>query len=191
MNDNQNLKNNNNQSENKKELKKNFLNNKLKVFFPLFLIFTYLIVITLLNKFFYKWEWTQWSNQFMGGFFLIFSFFKFTSYCNFIKGFSSYDPIAKKSKIYAYFYPWIELILGILYISPLSRLIFLILNIFTACIMLLNLTGVIYNLINKRKYNCFCLNNFFGEIPLSIFTVFEYLLMFIMSLLMIFFFIFS
>ena len=67
---------------------------------PLLLIFAYLFFGTYyLNKNDFSLEKVM--VDFMGLFFILFSFFKFLDYSTFPEG-SAYDPLAKKSIIYAY-----------------------------------------------------------------------------------------
>ncbi len=60
-----------------------------------------------------------WLEWFMGGFFVIFGSFKLIGYEMFVTTFPQYDPIGKKSQIYTYIYPFIELFLGFLYVANL------------------------------------------------------------------------
>src|SRR5687767_5610581 len=54
----------------------------------------------------------NWARWFMGVFFLVFAGFKLVGYRVFALMFSSYDIVAKRFKIYAYAYPFIELALA-------------------------------------------------------------------------------
>ena len=49
-------------------------------------------------------------------FYIVFSFFKFLDYKNFPSTFSMYDPIAKTFPFYGWMYPFIEAILGLLFL---------------------------------------------------------------------------
>jgi len=68
---------------------------KLRLLFPLFLIFGYLIAGTFyLQKELLTIE--GFMYDFMGLFFIVFSFFKFLDYNGFPASFAQYDPLAKK-----------------------------------------------------------------------------------------------
>ena len=54
--------------------------------------------------------------QFMGIVFLLLSILKLINIKGFANMFVQYDLIAKKSKIYAYIYPFIEFFLGLMYL---------------------------------------------------------------------------
>ncbi|MDQ3108471.1 MAG: heavy-metal-associated domain-containing protein [Bacteroidota bacterium] len=114
-----------------------------------------------------------WMNYFMAGFFLVFSFFKFLDLKGFAESYSMYDVLAKKVKVYGYIYPFIELTLGILFLTgfqPLST------NIATIVIMGFSSIGVIQSVLNKKKIRCACLGAVFN-LPMSTVTIIEDLLM--------------
>jgi len=54
---------------------------------------------------------------FMGLFFLIFAMFKLFDLGGFVKGFTMYDLLAKRVPAYGYAYPFVELALGLLFLS--------------------------------------------------------------------------
>ncbi|MCE8162708.1 MAG: heavy-metal-associated domain-containing protein [Candidatus Moeniiplasma glomeromycotorum] len=146
---------------------------KIKIYYPLGLIFLYLLGITLLLKNFYQWNWYSWMNFFMAGFFLIFSFFKLLDLQGFFKVYQTYDLIAKKLPLYGYLYPIIELILGLGYLVQIYPLV---VNLITFIIMGVSSIGVLISLTKKKSIQCACLGTFF-ELPMSKLTLFEDLLM--------------
>lgn len=150
---------------------------KIKLYFPLALVFIYLGGITLLLKFFYHFSWATWMNFFMAGFFLLFSFFKFLNIKGFAKAYQTYDLVAKKLPLWGYIYPVIELVLGIGYllqIHPLTT------NLITLIVMGISSIGVLATLTKKKSIQCACLGTFF-DLPMSKLTLFEDLLMVIMA----------
>src|SRR5438876_234184 len=63
------------------------------------------------------WDWMNWMHDFMGFFLVVFSMFKFFDMEGFADGFQMYDLLAKPFRPYAYIYPFIELCLGLGYLS--------------------------------------------------------------------------
>ena len=147
---------------------------KLKTYFPLLLILGYLLLGILLL------DWKngginpmQAMTHFMGGFFLIFSFFKFLNLQGFADAYQTYDVVAKRSRSYAYAYPFVELLLGIAYFTAFMP--FFIHSV-TLIVMLVSSIGVIQSLREKRKIECACLGTVF-KLPMTQVTLFEDLIM--------------
>ena len=61
-----------------------------------------------------------WMRWFMGVFFLVFGSFKLIGYSMFTEMFAGYDVIAKRAKLYAQAYPFIELALALAYLLNLT-----------------------------------------------------------------------
>lgn len=123
----------------------------------------------------------QAMNYFMGGFFLVFSFFKLLNLRGFVDAFMTYDVLAKRMPAYGFVYPFIELGLGIAYVLgvyPEAT------NAFTVAIMMLGIVGVSQALLEKRKIQCACLGTVFN-LPMSKVTFFENAIMAGMALTMI------
>lgn len=121
-------------------------------------------------------------TDFMGLFFVVFSFFKFLDIRGFAKAFRSYDLIAENNKLYGYAYPFIELTLGIMYLGnwfPMA------VNFVTLILMLLGTLGVAAAIKSKRKIQCACLGTVF-KLPMSKVTLVENLSMAVMALLVLF-----
>ena len=86
----------------------------LKDLYPLFLVFAFLIGGVLLRQVYLgTWDVLSMMTNFMGGFFVVFSFFKLLDLAGFASAFRMYDPIAGSWSGYAYIYPFIELGLGL------------------------------------------------------------------------------
>ena len=77
--------------------------------------------------------------HFMAGFFLVFSAFKLLDIQGFAKGYAEYDLLAMRVKAYGFVYPFIELALGIGYLSIPTNFY---LNLFTVMIMIFGGIGV-------------------------------------------------
>src|SRR3989338_7186766 len=94
-----------------------------QTYFPLILIFAYLVGgITIFQLQTPTFDVKEVMGQFMGGFFIIFSFFKLLNLKGFSDSYSTYDLLAKRWPNYGYIYPFIELGLGIAYWSRLEDL---------------------------------------------------------------------
>lgn len=143
-----------------------------------------LIVISILaaSAIFWKVDgkWTHWMHYFMGLFFVEFAMLKIFHLDAFADGFQMYDLIAKKTRIYAYIYPFIELGLGLAYLSfvfPLAT------YLITFIVMIVGSVGVIFSLRHGLKVNCACMGSIL-DVPLSTVTLTEDLGMGLMSLIM-------
>ena len=88
---------------------------KIKQLTPLFLIFIYIISgVLLIHR--ESFNPTEMMMDFMGLFFITFSFFKILDLKGFSKSFQLYDPLAKVLPGYAMVYPFIEITLGLLFL---------------------------------------------------------------------------
>jgi hypothetical protein len=154
----------------------------MKTYYPLILIFSYIIGVTgFIEMTSGGFDLMRWMSHFMGGFFLVFSFFKLLDIHGFAKAYATYDIVAKKFKIYGYIYPILELILGILFVMRVEPLYT---NGFTLILMAVSTIGVIQILRIKSDFQCACLGTIF-KLPMTRITLFEDLLMVLMSLTMI------
>lgn len=142
----------------------------IRAYFPIFLIAAYIIgVATINNLNGREINWHGWMNQFMAGFFLVFSGFKFLDLPGFADGYASYDLLARRWHAYGYIYPFLELSLGILFLTG-SMPIFT--QITTIIIMGFSSIGVIISLLKKQEFHCACLGTVL-KVPLSSITLIE------------------
>ena len=148
---------------------------------PLLLIFLFIAATTAIvsidNG---KIDVMLWMQYFMAGFFIVFSFFKFLNLTGFAESYAMYDILAKRVKIYGLVYPFIELILGAAYLTGFEPTIT---YIATICIMGFSSIGVIQSVLDKKKIRCACLGAVFN-LPMSIVTIIENLIMVLMALIM-------
>lgn len=79
-------------------------------------------------------------NDFMGVWFLLFGILKLLDLEGFVKTFMQYDIVAKRRKPYGYFFPFLEILLGIAYLRDKQMHYWLTINIVT--ILLVGITGV-------------------------------------------------
>ena len=147
-------------------------------YFPIFLIFGFIAGVTLLIQIAkYSFSWVQWMTHFMAGFFLVFSFFKLMNIKGFAEGYRSYDVVAKQFPVWGYIYPFVELMLGLAFLTGFQLLGT---NIAAFLIMGISSIGVIQSLVKKISFQCACLGTII-KLPLSKVTLFEDLLMVAMS----------
>jgi hypothetical protein len=106
---------------------------------------------------------TRWMHDFMGFFLVIFSMFKFFDLPGFADGFQMYDLLARRVRLYAYIYPFIELFLGLAYLSEWKLEITYVVAI---CVMVFGAIGVLWALQKKLNVHCACMGNIL-KVPLS------------------------
>ena len=122
-------------------------------------------------------HWENWMQHFMAAFFLVFSFFKMLDLKGFAESYSSYDIIAKKWPGWGYVYAFIELLLGVAFLTGFSPFLT---NAVTFAVMTISINGVLQAVLNKRKIQCACLGAVFN-LPMSTVTIIEDGLMIAMS----------
>jgi cation transport ATPase len=150
----------------------------LETYKPILLIGAYITGMTLMIEAVKgSFNWHSWMLNFMAGFFLVFSFFKFLNLKGFAEGYSSYDVIAKKWHGWGYLYAFIELGLGIAFLLNFNPLVT---NAITFVVMSISIVGVLQSVLNKRKIQCACLGTVFN-LPMSTVTIIEDALMIAMS----------
>ena len=108
-------------------------------------------------------------NTFMAGFFLTFSFFKLLDIPGFASSYRMYDIVAKRIPVYGRVYPFIELALGIAYLTAWNPLVT---NTVTLVVMGISLIGVVESVLNKTKIRCACLGSVFN-LPMTTVTIVE------------------
>ena len=147
-------------------------------YFPIFLIFGYIAGIsTLIQLLKSAFSWMQWMSHFMAGFFFVFSFFKFMNLRGFAEGYRSYDVVAKKIPAWGLIYPFVELALGIAFLSGFNPEVT---SIVTFIVMGISAVGVLQSLLKKQVIQCACLGTVI-RLPLSKVTLVEDALMVLMS----------
>lgn len=120
-------------------------------------------------------------ESFMGVFFIVFAGFKIAQLKEFAYGFQSYDLIAKRSLVYSFTYPFLQLMFGVLYLLSFSSLA---LNLVVLVVSLISGAGVLNSLIKKQQVHCVCLGNVI-KLPLSTISFVEDFGMAAMALIMI------
>ena len=149
---------------------------KLKQLKPLFIILAYISITSLLLNF-KNWNSTNVMLDFMGLFYIIFSFFKILDIKGFSISFRMYDPLAKKVPLYGIIYPFIEILLGIMFLTRIEVELAIILTIIVLGITTI---GVTQALLNKKLISCACLGTTL-KLPMTEATFIENALMIIMA----------
>lgn len=148
---------------------------------PILLIFAFITGVSAITSFHEGvFHGMQFMAVFMVGFFLVFSFFKFLDLKGFASSYAMYDIVAKKIPAYGFIYPFLELALGIAYLTHFNPVFT---NWATLIIMGVSSIGVIESVLNKKKIRCACLGAVFN-LPMSTVTIIEDLLMVAMAALM-------
>jgi hypothetical protein len=88
-----------------------------------------------------------------------------------------YDIVAKQWSGWGYIYAFIELALGIAFLTSYSPILT---NSITFVVMSVSIIGVLQSVFNKRKIKCACLGDIFN-LPMSTITIIEDALMIGMS----------
>lgn len=114
-------------------------------------------------------SWHTFMLDFMAGFFLVFSFFKLLDLRGFADAYQSYDVVARRSRPYALVYPFLELALGVAY---LTRWHSTATNAATLVLMLVGSIGVLRAVLNKRRIRCACLGTALN-LPMTTVTLIE------------------
>jgi len=121
----------------------------------------------------------KFMHYFMAGFFLVFSGFKLLDTTGFAQGYSTYDLLAKRVFAYGYVYPFLELLLGLFYITGFTPPL---VNLFTFILMGFSGIGVLIKILKHEKFQCACLGTFL-KVPLTKVTLVEDFGMALMALL--------
>ena len=108
-------------------------------------------------------SWKNWMHDFIGFFLVVFSMFKFFDMEGFADGFQMYDLLATPLRPYAYIYPFIELALGLGYLSHWRATL-----IYSATIIVLGFgsIGVLRALFKGLDIECACMGTVL-HVPLS------------------------
>lgn len=143
---------------------------------PLFLILFYITVASVLMHY-RNWNTTEVMLDFMGLFFIVFSFFKMLDLKGFPDSFRMYDPLAKRVPIYAKVYPFLETALGLMFLLRIEVRIALVI---TLVVLSITTIGVTRTLLDKRAIRCACLGTAL-HLPMTEATFIENAIMLVMG----------
>ena len=146
---------------------------------PLFLILFYIAAASiLLHR--NTWDSSEMMLDFMGLFYIVFSFFKLLDLKGFPESFRMYDPVAKAIPAYGWVYPFIETALGLMFLMRFEVRIALM-----ATLIILGFTtyGVTKTLLDKKSIQCACLGTAL-KLPMTEATFIENVIMIVMAVIM-------
>ena len=150
---------------------------KLQQLKPLLIILTYIFVASILMN--YKnWSSSEAMLDFMGLFYIVFSFFKMLDLKGFPESFRMYDPLAKRLPIYGRIYPFIETGLGLMLLMRYEVKIALIITLFVLGVTTI---GVTKTLLDKKSIRCACLGTVL-KLPMTEATFIENIIMIVMAI---------
>jgi copper chaperone CopZ len=150
----------------------------LTTYFPLLLIASYIAVASFAGTANARGvDSKAWMTNFMAGFFLVFSGFKFLNLTGFADAYASYDLLAKRWRGWGFIYPFLELALGLAFLfriaPPLTQ-------VATIALMGFSSLGVLDALRQKRQIPCACLGTVL-KLPMSTITLVEDIAMVVMA----------
>lgn len=140
-----------------------------KTYKPLLVIVGIILLAAVTATISARGTWEDGMVSFMAGFFLVFAGLKLLDVAGFAEGYSTYDLLAHRVKAYGYVYPFLELALGLLY---LTRTNLPATNIATIILMLFSGIGVAIKISKKEKFQCACLGTMI-KVPLTKVTLIE------------------
>ena len=142
-------------------------------FLPLVYVFAAVIILTAAAALYTGADGLRLMTLFMGMFFLVFGSFKVWNLRPFAEAYRMYDLIAMRSAVYGYGYPFLELLLAVLYLTgthlPAA-------NAATLILMTVSAAGVFVKLRKKEEVMCACLGAVFA-VPMTWVTLAEDILM--------------
>lgn len=146
---------------------------------PLFIILFYITAASLLiNR--HELQLSGFMYDYMGLFFIVFSFFKILDLKGFPQSFAMYDPLAKRVPFYGVVYPFIETALGLMFLLrwniPIALLV-------TLLILGITTVGVTRSLLSKQTIRCACLGTVLN-LPMTEATFIENAIMLVMAVAM-------
>ena len=125
-----------------------------------------------------NWNSSEAMLDFMGLFYIVFSFFKMLDLKGFPESFRMYDPLGKRLPIYGRIYPFIETGLGLMLLMRYEVKIALIITLFVLGITTI---GVTKTLLDKKSISCACLGTVL-KLPMTEATFIENIIMIVMAI---------
>jgi copper chaperone CopZ len=116
-------------------------------------------------------------RYFMAGFFLVFAFFKLLDVRAFATAYAGYDLLAARWPTWGLVYPFVELALGMAYLTNYNSVLT---SWVTIIVMGFSAIGVVRAVLSKTNIPCACLGTVF-KLPMSTVTIVEDLGMVLMA----------
>lgn len=152
------------------------MGHSLSDFYPLIGILAVVVALTAVGVVYFAQDMML---AFMAYFFLVFGALKVMRISGFVEAYQMYDVLAKRSKVYAYLYPFLELGFGLSYLFMWQ---IEAVSVVVMIIMLIGAYGVYLKLKEHEEIPCACLGTVF-KVPMTWVTLGEDLLMAGMALL--------
>ena len=152
---------------------------KLQQLKPLILILFYITTASVLLNY-QNWDRNEIMLDFMGLFYIVFSFFKLLDLKGFSESFKMYDPLASRVPIYGWIYPFIEVVLGLMFLMHFGIKTALVI---TLIVLGVTTIGVIKSLLDKKSIRCACLGTAL-KLPMTEATFIENAVMIVMAILL-------
>ena len=116
-----------------------------------------------------EFDFRTWMRLFMAGFFIVFAGFKLLDLRGFSDSYRMYDLVAKRLPVWGLLYPFVELGLGLAYLTDVAPFWT---NVATIVVLGVSALGVIKSVLDKRAIECACLGTGFN-LPMSTVTIVE------------------
>jgi cation transport ATPase len=152
---------------------------KLQQLKPLILILFYITTASVLLNY-QNWDRNEIMLDFMGLFYIVFSFFKLLDLKGFSESFKMYDPLASRISIYGWMYPFIEVVLGLMFLMHFGVKTALVV---TLIVLGITTIGVAKSLLDKKSIRCACLGTAL-KLPMTEATFIENAVMIVMAILL-------
>jgi hypothetical protein len=127
-----------------------------------------------------NWDRNEIMLDFMGLFYIVFSFFKLLDLKGFSESFKMYDPLASRVPIYGWIYPFIEVVLGLMFLMHFGVKTALVI---TLIVLGVTTIGVTKSLLDKKSIRCACLGTAL-KLPMTEATFIENAVMIVMAILL-------
>ena len=145
-------------------------------YWPIALIYVIAALVSLYTVQFHMYP--DYMSHLMGWVLVCFGVIKLSDVVGFADGFAKYDPLTKRSIVYAQVYPFLEITLGALFIL---QLLILPATLVTLFIYSASLYGALQSMMKKETLHCVCLGTYF-KLPLSTVTIIEASFMILMCI---------
>jgi cation transport ATPase len=152
---------------------------KLQQLKPLILILFYITTASVLLNY-QNWDRNEIMLDFMGLFYIVFSFFKLLDLKGFSESFKMYDPLASRISIYGWMYPFIEVVLCLMFLMHFGVKTALVI---TLIVLGITTIGVAKSLLDKKSIRCACLGTAL-KLPMTEATFIENAVMIVMAILL-------
>lgn len=133
-------------------------------------VIVFILIATTLMSTLISFRFEDWLRWLVGSSLLVFGGFKFISFESFLQVFPRYDPLAARYRWYSYFYPIMQVLMGIFFILDITFYFrYLVVLIFTG----ISLMGMYTNLDRQGPSGQNTLLGHFLKLPMTTGLLFE------------------